>query len=114
MARVKRGTISRQKHNKLRNLTKGYRMSRRKLVRKMHEAVLHAGQYAYAGRKNRKSQARRDWILHLNQSLKSRGLRYNEFINKLKLAKIELDRKILARLALENSEVFAKIIAHVK
>ncbi len=89
-------------------------MTRRRLVRKAHEAVLHAGQYAYAGRKDRKSIARRDWILHINEALKAQGLKYNQFINKLKLAKIELDRKILAQLVIENKGVFDKILERVK
>lgn len=114
MARVKRGVVSRRRHSKLFEAAKGYRMTRRRLVRKAHEAVLHAGQYAYAGRKDRKSIARRDWILHINEALKAQGLKYNQFINKLKLAKIELDRKILAQLVIENKGVFDKILERVK
>ncbi|OGG06325.1 50S ribosomal protein L20 [Candidatus Gottesmanbacteria bacterium RIFCSPHIGHO2_01_FULL_42_12] len=114
MARVKRGVVSRRKHNKLLESAKGYRMTRNRLVRKAHEAVLHAGQYAYVGRKDRKSLARRDWILHINEALKVQGLKYNQFINKLKVAKIELDRKILATLVLENPDVFDKIVKHAK
>jgi large subunit ribosomal protein L20 len=114
MARVKRGVISRRKHNKLQDLTKGYRMSRRKLVRKMHEAVLHAGQYAYTGRKDKKSNARRDWIRTINEAVKTRRLKYNKFIADLKNAKIELDRKILAQLAVENPKTFDTIVQRAK
>ena len=114
MARVKRGLVTHRKHKKLLNRAAGYRMTRSRLVRKATEAVLHAGQYAYAGRKDRKSNARRDWILHINEALKAQGLKYNQFINKLKVAKIELDRKILATLALENPEVFQSIVDKTK
>ncbi len=89
-------------------------MSRRKLIRKAHEAVLHAGQYAYVGRKDRKSQFRRDWILHINEAVKPHGLRYSEFIHKLKLANIQLDRKILAQLILDDPAAFQKIVEQVK
>ncbi len=114
MARVKRGLSSHAKHKKLLGRAKGYMMTRRRLVRKAKEAVLHAGQYAYAGRKDRKGQMRRDWILHINQALRAHDLKYSIFIAKLKAAKIELDRKILAQLAVEYPEVFAKIVQHAK
>lgn len=114
MARVKRGLVTHRKHKKLLNRAAGYRMTRSRLVRKATEAVLHAGQYAYAGRKDRKSNARRDWILRINETLKSKGLKYNQFINKLKLAKIELDRKILATLVVDDPKTFDKMIEHAK
>ena len=114
MARIKRELASHAKHKKLLGQAKGFMMTRNRLVRKAKEAVLHAGQYAYAGRKDRKGVARRDWILHINEALKAQGLKYSVFINKLKTAKIELDRKVLSQLAVEYPEVFAKIIAHVK
>lgn len=114
MARVKRGLASHAKHKKLLGQAKGYMMTRSRLVRKAKEAVLHAGQYAYAGRKDRKGNFRRDWILHINEALKIQNLKYSVFISKLKTAKIELDRKILAQLVVEYPEVFAKIIEHAK
>lgn len=89
-------------------------MTRRRLVRKAKEAILHAGQYAYAGRKDRKGNFRRDWILHINEALKLQGLKYSVFINKLKTANIQLDRKILAQLATERPEVFQTIIDKTK
>jgi len=114
MARVKRGLTSHAKHKKLRAQAKGYMMTRRRLVRKAKEAVLHAGQYAYAGRKDRKGNFRRDWILHINEAVKAQGLTYSVFINKLKTAKIELDRKILAQLATKMPETFKSIVEKVK
>ncbi len=114
MARIKRGTISHAKHKKLRGLAKGYMMTRRRLVRKAKEAVLHAGQYAYAGRKDKKGVARRDWILHINESLKLQGLKYSIFINQLKSKKIDLDRKVLAQLAVEQPETFKAIVDKIR
>jgi len=89
-------------------------MTRRRLVRKAKEAYLHAGQYAYVGRKDRKGQFRRSWISAINEALKLKGLKYNEFISKLKAAKIELDRKILAQLVVESPNVFDTVIEHAK
>lgn len=114
MARVKRGFASHQKHKKLLGQAKGFWMTRHKLVRKAKEAVLHAGQYAYVGRKDKKGVNRRDWILHINEALKLNGLNYSTFIHKLKLAKIELDRKILAILATEQPQVFQSLVKKVK
>ncbi|MBI4099534.1 50S ribosomal protein L20 [Candidatus Microgenomates bacterium] len=114
MARVKRGLTSHAKHKKLLGQARGYMMTRRRLVRKAKEAVLHAGQYAYAGRKDRKGQFRRDWILHINMALQAQGMKYSTFIAKLKAAKIELDRKVLAQLALEQLETFKAVVEKVK
>lgn len=114
MARIKRGLASHAKHKKLLGQAKGFWMTRNRLVRKAKEAVLHAGQYAYAGRKDRKSVARRDWILHINEALRAKGLTYSSFINKLKITNIQLDRKILATLATEQPLVFQQIIDRIK
>lgn len=114
MARVKRGLSSHAKHKKLKAQAKGYWMTRHRLVRKAKEAVLHAGQYAYAGRKDRKGVMRRDWILHINESLKQNGETYSSFIHKLKVAKVELDRKVLAQLATEQPQIFKTLIDKVK
>lgn len=114
MARVKRGVTSKAKHSKLKEATKGYRMTRRRLPRKMKEAILHAGQYAYAGRKDRKSLMRRDWIMHINEAVKLTGMKYNEFISGLKKANIQLDRKVLAELNRKDPETFKQIVSKVK
>lgn len=113
MARVKRGLASHAKHKKLLTQAKGYMMTRRRLVRKAKEAVLHAGQYAYAGRKDRKGVARREWILHINEAVKAQGLTYGLFINKLKAAKIDLDRKVLSQLATEQPLEFKEIVSKI-
>lgn len=114
MARVKRGTVSRRKHNKLLSLTKGYRGTKSKLTKIAKEASLHAGQYAYAGRKDRKQDFRSLWIVRIGEAVKAEGLSYSVFINKLKKANIELDRKILSDLVVNDPETFKTIVNSVK
>lgn len=89
-------------------------MTRHRLVRKAKEAVLHAGQYAYVGRKDRKSQMRRDWIMHIDMALRPHNLKYSVFTHQLKLANIELDRKILAQIATRQPDIFKAIIEKSK
>ena len=110
MARIKRGTVSKARQRKLRQATKGYRMTRRHLGRKMTEAVLHAGQYAYAGRKDKKSDFRQDWIMHINEAVKPMGLTYSQFIFALKKSHIDLDRKVLAEILQKDPETFKSIV----
>lgn len=114
MARIKPGKETRKKHKRLLKLAKGYRQSRSKIVRRAHEAVLHAGQYAYVGRKNKKRNFRALWILRINEAVKKEGLKYNQFINNLKKANIIIDRKILAELVTTDPVTFSQIIAKVK
>lgn len=114
MSRVKRGTISRRKHKKLLGLTKGYRGTKSKLVRVAREAALHAGQYAYHGRKLRKRDFRSLWILRIGEAVKQEGISYSAFINGLKKANIELDRKILSDLVVNDIETFKSIVGKVK
>ena len=112
--RVKRGTVSHAKHKKLLRSVKGYRMTKRRLVKTAKEAYLHAGVYAYAGRKDRKSEFRKLWIIRLNASVRSLGLTYSNFINLLKKKNIILDRKILAKISLEHPKIFEKIVNKIK
>lgn len=113
MARVKRGVTSHAKHKKLRSLVKGHRGGRSKLVRQAKESALHAGQYAYAGRRLRRRDFRRLWITQLGNALRNEGLSYSKFMATLKTKKIALDRKILAELAVNNPEDFKKIVSEV-
>ena len=113
MARVKRRLASHAKHKKLLGQAKGYMMTRSRLVRKAKEAVLHAGQYAYHGRKLKKRDARASWILHINEAVKSYGLTYSVFINKLKQAKVDLDRKVLSELATNHSGLFKSLVEKI-
>jgi len=114
MARVKRGIISRKRHKKLLSQTKGYRGTKSKLVRVAKEAKLHADAYAYHGRKLRKRDIRSLWILRIGEAAKQEGLSYSVFMNKLKKAKIELDRKTLNDLITTDIESFKKIVDSVR
>lgn len=114
MVRVKTGTVRKRKHKKILKKAKGYWMSRRKQYKKAHEAVLHAGKYAYAGRKLKKRNLRSLWILRINAALRTKGLTYSKFINLLKKQKIELDRKILSNIAFDHPKVFDEIIEKVQ
>lgn len=113
MVRVKSGIQTKKKHKKVLQLAKGYWMTRHKQFKKAKEAVLHAGEYAYIGRKDKKSDFRRLWIMRLNAALKESGLKYNKFIHQMKLKKVDLDRKVLSQIAVEYPEVFKKITSEV-
>ena len=112
--RIKRGVVSKRKHNKLKALTKGYRGTKHRLIKMQHEAALHAGAYAYHGRKLRKRDIRALWITRIGEAAKQEGISYSVLINKLKKDKVELDRKILADLVVNDPETFKKILASVK
>ncbi len=114
MARVKRGTVSRRKHKKLAKLTKGYRGTKSRLVKTAKEASLHAGAYAYHGRKLKKRDTRALWVVRISEAAKREGTSYSKLINDLKKSKIELDRKILADLVLNDPTTFSEIVKSVK
>lgn len=114
MVRVKSGVLTKKKHKKVLKMAKGYWMTRHKQFKKAKEALLHAGDYAFTGRKDRKSQFRRLWIIRLNAALNQAGIKYNYFINQLKQKNIILDRKILAQIALDYPKVFNKIVEVIK
>ncbi|GIW64908.1 MAG: 50S ribosomal protein L20 [Patescibacteria group bacterium] len=114
MTRVKPGVQTRKRHKKVLKMAKGYWMSRRKQFKKAKEATLHAGEYAFAGRKRKKRDFRRLWITRLNAAVRELGLKYSQFIKSLKDKKIEIDRKILSKIALEHPNVFKKIVEKVK
>jgi large subunit ribosomal protein L20 len=114
MARVKRGVTSHRKHKKLLDLAKGFQGHRSKLVRQAKESTLHAGQYAFAGRKQKRRDFRTLWITQMNIAIRNEGLTYSKFIPALKAKNILLDRKILAELAVKDPETFKKIVAEVK
>lgn len=112
--RVKRGVMVRKKHKKILKLTKGYRHGRRKLIKQAKEAILKAGVYSYRDRRVKKRKFRQLWIVRLNAACREQGLTYSKFIKGLKDKKIDLDRKILADLALNEPEEFKKIVEKVK
>lgn len=111
--RIKRGKNKNKKHNKVLKQAKGYRLSYSKLYRRAKEAVLHAGQYSFAHRRKRAGQFREIWILRISAALKEYGMKYSVFINALKVNKIDLNRKMLAELALNNKDAFAEIVKSV-
>ena len=113
MARVKRGVTSHRRHKKLLSLTKGHKLGRRTLVRQAKQSALKAGVYAFAGRKQKKRDMRKLWIIQLNAAVRAEGLTYSKFINSLKTKNINLDRKILAELAVHNPDDFKKILSQV-
>lgn len=114
MARVKRGMVSRRKHNKLLKLAKGYRGTKSRLIRTAHDAVLHANQYSFHGRKLRKRDFRSLWITRIGEAVKKESMSYSVFINKLRKGHVDLDRKILSDLVLNDPTVFKKIVDSVR
>jgi len=112
--RVKTGFVRKRRHKKVLKRTKGFRMTKGRLYKVSKEADLHAGQYAYIGRKLRKRDMRRLWIQRINAAVSEFDLKYSHFINLLKKAKIELDRKILAEIAVNHPKIFAEIVKKVK
>lgn len=114
MPRVKRGVTARYKHKKVLKQAKGYQGARSRVFRVAKQAVIKAAQYAYQGRKQRKRQFRELWIVRINAALKSHELAYNRFIYGLDKAGIQLDRKILADLAVQDPNGFTSIVDQVK
>ncbi|HUV42316.1 MAG TPA: 50S ribosomal protein L20 [Patescibacteria group bacterium] len=110
MARVKTGTTRRKSHKRVLKRTKGFRMTKGRLYKVSKEADLHAGQYAFMGRKLRKRDLRKLWIIRISAALIPHEISYSRFINGLKKAKIELNRKVLADLALSDSSTFKEIV----
>jgi large subunit ribosomal protein L20 len=114
MARVKRGTTTRAKHNRILDAAKGYYGRRKNTIRIARQAVEKAGQYAYRDRKVKKRTFRALWIQRINAAVRMEGLTYGQFMHGLKLAGVELDRKVLADLAMNEGTVFSGIIAQAK
>ena len=109
MARAKTGFVRRRKHKKILDLTKGYYGTRSRLYRRANEAYLKAGEYAFDGRKKKKRDFKKLWIIRLNASVRLKGMSYSRFINKLKETNIQLDRKILSELAASHPTAFDKV-----
>lgn len=114
MARVKRGVTSHQKHKKLLSQTSGYRGTRSRLVKVAQEAALHSGEYAFAGRKNKKRDFRRLWVTRISEAAKQEGTSYSVLIAGLSKNNIKLDRKILADIVLNDRESFKRIVDAAK
>ncbi len=110
MPRVKNGMIARKKATKIRKLSKGYRGARSRHYRAEHEAVMHALQYAYRDRRNKKRDFRRLWIARINAAGRAYGVKYSVLIDALKKAGITIDRKNLSELAIHNPEAFGSLL----
>ena len=114
MARVKRGVIARARHKKILKQAKGYYGARSRVYRVAFQAVIKAGQYAYRDRRQRKRQFRQLWIARINAAARINGLSYSKFMYGLKSADIQLDRKILADMAVNDPAGFAKLAETAK
>ncbi len=111
MARVKRGVHAKKKRRVVLDRAKGYYGNRSRSFRSANEAVMHAGQYAFRDRRARKGEMRKLWIQRINAGCRANGTSYNRFINGLKVAGVEVDRKVLADLAVNEPEAFASLVA---
>jgi large subunit ribosomal protein L20 len=114
MSRVKRGVTAHARHKKVIDAAKGYRGRRGNVFRVAKQAVMRAGQYAYRDRRNKKRVFRSLWITRINAAVREHGMSYSVFISGLKKAAIDLDRKVLADLAVTDKAAFAAIVSQVR
>jgi large subunit ribosomal protein L20 len=114
MPRVKRGTVRRAKRKKLLTRAKGYFQTKSKLYRSAKEAVDTAGKYAFVGRKNKKRDFRRLWVVRINAAARENGITYSQLMRGLRMAGIELDRKMLADMAVRETAAFARVAEQAK
>ncbi len=114
MTRVKRGVVARRRHKKVLKQAKGYYGARSRVFRVAKQAVIKAGQYAYRDRRNRKRQFRALWIQRINAGARINGMSYSRFVGGMKKAGIEIDRKVLADLAVHEKAAFAAIVEKAK
>ena len=114
MPRVKRGVTARARHRKILDKARGYRGRRGNVYRVAKNAVVKAGQYAYRDRRNRKREFRGLWIARINAAVRELGMTYSAFMAGLKRSNIEIDRKVLADLAVTDKPAFAKLASQVK
>lgn len=111
MARVKRGVHAKKKHRAVLGKAKGYYGNRSRSFRAANEAVMHAGNYAFRDRRARKGEMRKLWIQRINAACRIEGISYSRFINGLKLAEVDIDRKALADVAVRDPRAFAALVA---
>ncbi len=114
MARVKRGVHAKKSHKAVMNRAKGFRGARSRRFKVAKEAVFHADRYAYRDRRARKGEFRRLWIARINAAARQDGMAYSRFMHGLKLAGIELDRKVLADLAVHDAKAFGELVVAAK
>ena len=114
MSRVKRGVTAHARHKKVKAKAKGYYGARKNVYRVATQAVTKAGQYAYRDRKQKKRAFRSLWIIRINAAVRENGLTYSKFMSALKKMNIDLDRRVLAELAAEDSEAFSNLVSLAK
>lgn len=113
MARARSGKVTHRRHKKVLDLTKGHRAARHKLYRTAHESMLHALNYSYRHRRERKGDFRQLWITRINAAARAEGLTYSQFVAKLRESNVEINRKMLAELAVRDPDGFAALVASV-
>lgn len=114
MSRVKRGVTSHRRHKRVLNLTKGHKASRHSLFRRANESMLHALSYAFRHRRERKGDMRRLWITRVNAAARAEGMTYGDFMHGLKLAGVDINRKLLADMAVREPEAFSALVTLAK
>jgi large subunit ribosomal protein L20 len=114
LTRIKRGVTKHRRHKKLLKMTKGHQGVRHTLYRRAHESLIHALRYQYAHRREKKGDMRRLWNLRINAAARANGISYSKLIHGLKLTGVEVNRKMLADLAIREPDAFAQIVAHAK
>ena len=111
MPRVKRGVTSHRRHKKILSQTKGHRGTKHRLIKRANESMIKSLAYAYAHRRERKGDMRRLWILRVNAACRARGITYSKFMDGLKKSGIEINRKMLADMAVREPESFSSLVA---
>jgi large subunit ribosomal protein L20 len=111
LPRVKGGTVTHRRHKKVLNLTKGHKATRHSLFRRAHESMLHALSYSYKHRRERKGDMRRLWIVRINAAARAEGLTYSQFMDGLRKANVEVNRKALADMAVNDPSGFSKLLS---
>jgi len=110
MARIKRGVPAHRRHKAILDRAKGFRLSKKLLFRPANEAVLHALAYAYRDRRRRKREMRQLWIARINAATRTQGMPYNQFMHGLKVAGVNINREMLAELAVRDAQTFSELI----
>jgi large subunit ribosomal protein L20 len=111
LPRVKGGIVTHRRHKKVLKLTKGHKATRHSLFRRAHESMLHALSYAYIHRRERKGDMRRLWIVRINAAARAEGLSYSQFMDGLRRANVEINRKALADMAVNDPSGFSKLLS---
>lgn len=114
MPRVKRGTMTHKRHKKVLERAKGYWGGRSRLFKTAKEAVMHSMQYAYRDRRNKKREFRRLWIARINAACREQGMTYGRFIEGLSKAGVELDRKMLSEMAINDAQAFSQLVEQAR